>query len=286
MEPEIEQPSNEDSEVQDASPEIVEDQASESSADEPQQVESDEDDYEVGSDKYRIPKTLKAHLDELKAGNLRNEDYTQKTQSVAEQRRAFEAERQQFAQQQQLASQHIEKVAEIKSIDRQLAQYQKLDWNALVDADPVNAMKLDRQMRDLQQQRNASVAAIEQATARSSYESQQETARRIHDAKATLSKEITGYGTPEVMKELGATAKAFGYRDEELANVNDPRAVKLLYEASQYRKLMAKAKTAEKPDVKPITRIAGAGATAKTDPSAMSDAEFSKWRARQIAQRR
>ena len=283
MEPELEQPTTVDSEDQ-AQPEIVDNDVSNSSADEPQAVESDEDDYEVGDEKYRIPKTLKAHLDELKAGNLRNEDYTQKTQSVAEQRRAFEAERQQFAQQQQLASQHIEKVAEIKAIDRQLEQYQKLDWNALVDADPVNAMKLDRQMRELQQQRGASVAAVEQAQARTSYESQQETARRIHEAKATLTKEIQGYGTPEVMKELGATAKAFGYRDEELANV--PRAVKLLYEASQYRKLMAKAKTAEKPEVKPITRIAGAGATASKDPSAMSDAEFAAFRKRQIAQRR
>ena len=286
MDLEIEQPSNEDSEVQDVSSEIVENEVSDASADEPQRAESDEDDYEVGDDKYRIPKTLKAHLDELKAGNLRNEDYTQKTQSVAEQRRAFEAERQQFAQQQQLASQHIEKVAEIKAIDRQLAQYQKLDWNALVDADPVHAMKLDRQMRDLQEQRGQSVAAIEQATARSSYESQQETARRIYEAKATLSKDIQGYGTPAVMKELGATAKAFGYRDEELANVNDPRAVKLLYEASQYRKLMAKAKTAEKPEVKPITRIAGASATAQKDPSVMSDKEFAAFRRRQIAQRR
>lgn len=286
MEPELEQPTTVDSEVADTEPQIVDNEVADTLADEPQAVESDEDDYEVGDDKYRIPKTLKAHLDELKAGNLRNEDYTQKTQSVAEQRRAFEAERQAFAQQQQLASQHIEKVAEIKAIDRQLEQYQKLDWNALVDADPVNAMKLDRQMRELQQQRNASVQAIEQATARTSYESQQETARRIQEAKATLSKEIKGYGSPEVMKELGATAKAFGYRDEELANVNDPRAVKLLYEASQYRKLMAKAKTAEKADVKPITRIAGAGATAQRDPSAMTDVEFAKWRHRQIAQRR
>ena len=285
MEPELEQPTTVDSEDQEQ-PEIVDNDVSNSSADEPQAVESDEDDYEVGDEKYRIPKTLKAHLDELKAGNLRNEDYTQKTQSVAEQRRAFEAERQQFAQQQQLASQHIEKVAEIKAIDRQLEQYQKLDWNALVDADPVNAMKLDRQMRELQQQRGASVAAVEQAQARTSYESQQETARRIHEAKATLTKEIQGYGTPEVMKELGATAKAFGYRDDEVASANDPRTAKLPDEASQPRKPLAKAKTAEKPEVKPITRIAGAGATASKDPSAMSDAEFAKWRQRQIAQRR
>ena len=286
MEADIEQPSNEDSEVQTNESEIVEDQVSDTSADEPTQAESDEDDYEVGDDKYRIPKALKAHLDELKAGNLRNEDYTQKTQSVAEQRRAFEAERQAFVQQQQLQAQHLDKVAEIKAIDRQLAQYHKLDWNALVDADPVNAMKLDRQMRELQEQRGQSVAAIEQANARSNHETQQATARRIQEARETLSKEITGYGTPEVMKDLGETAKAFGYKPEELANVNDPRAVKLLYEASQYRKLVAKSKAAEKPEVKPITRIAGAGATAAKDPGSMSDAEFAQWRKRQIAQRR
>lgn len=251
------------------------------STDEPEQTPAESDDEEIDyeGEKYKVPKKLKDAF-------LRQADYTVKTQTIAEERRAFEAAQQEFVQRQQFQSQHIERIAEVKAIDHRLEQFSKLDWNALTDADPVQAMKLDREMRALQQQRGQHVAAITQAQEQAAAQTSQATARSLAEAHATLTREITGYGTPEVMKALKATAKEIGFRDEELANVNDPRAVKLLYEASQYRKLMAKAKTAEKPDVKPITRIAGATATAEKSPSAMTDAEFAKWRQRQIAQRR
>lgn len=271
----LEQPAT-DSTVEDL-PEVDDEVVS---TDEPEvQVESDDEEIDYEGEKYKVPKKLKDAF-------LRQADYTVKTQTIAEERRAFEAAQQEFVQRQQFQSQHIERIAEVKAIDHRLEQFSKLDWNALTDADPVQAMKLDREMRALQQQRGQHVAAITQAQEQAALQTSQATARSLAEAHATLAREITGYGTPEVMKALKATAKEIGFRDEELANVNDPRAVKLLYEASQYRKLMAKAKTAEKPDVKPITRIAGATATAEKSPSAMTDAEFSKWRQRQIAQRK
>ena len=272
----LEQPET-DSTVEDL-PEVDEEVVS---TDEPEQTPAESDDEEIDyeGEKYKVPKKLKDAF-------LRQADYTVKTQTIAEERRAFEAAQQEFVQRQQFQSQHIERIAEVKAIDHRLEQFGKLDWNALTDADPVQAMKLDREMRALQQQRGQHVAAITQAQEAAAAQTSQATARSLAEAHATLTREITGYGTPEVMKALKATAKEIGFRDEELANVNDPRAVKLLYEASQYRKLMAKAKTAEKPDVKPITRIAGATATAEKSPSAMTDAEFAKWRQRQIAQRK
>ena len=272
----LEQPAT-DSTVEDL-PEVDDEVVS---TDEPEQTPAESDDEEIDyeGEKYKVPKKLKDAF-------LRQADYTVKTQTIAEERRAFEAAQQEFVQRQQFQSQHIERIAEVKAIDHRLEQFSKLDWNALTDADPVQAMKLDREMRALQQQRGQHVAAITQAQEQAAAQTSQATARSLAEAHATLTREITGYGTPEVMKALKATAKEIGFRDEELANVNDPRAVKLLYEASQYRKLMAKAKTAEKPDVKPITRIAGATATAEKSPSAMTDAEFAKWRQRQIAQRK
>jgi hypothetical protein len=281
---ELEQTATADSEVAD-NPQIVEQQVTDTPTDEPSQVESDEEDYELGDDKYRVPKTLKAHIDELKAGNLRNEDYTQKNQSVAEQRRALEAERQEFVQRQQFQQQHLDKVAEVKALDRQLEQYQKLDWNAITDADPVQAMKLERQMRELQTQREGTVRELNETVAKATTEQQQATARQLMAAREQLAREIKGFGTPEVTKALTETGKAFGFKPEELANVNDPRAIKLLHEAYLYRKLVADKQKETKLDVKPITRIGGAAATAQKNPSDMTDKEFSAWRKRQIAQR-
>lgn len=278
----MEQPVSTDSEIQET-PEIVEEEVIDQSADEAETPESDEDDYDIGDDKYRIPKKLKDHLEELKAGNLRNEDYTKKTQSVAEQRRAFEAERQSFVEQQQFQQQHLDNIADIRAIDKGLEQYRRLDWDALSDNDPVQAQKLDRQMRNLETQRSQLVSAVETANARVAQERAQATTRTLGDARQVLTRDIRGYGTPEVMKSLSETAKAMGYQPEELANVNDPRAVKLLYEASQYRKLIA-AQKEPKAEVKPITRVGGA-ATAEKNPSNMSDKEFATWRRQQIAKR-
>ena len=252
-------------------------------ADEPGQetapAESDDEEIEHDGERYKIPRKLKDAF-------LRQADYTVKTQTLADQKREFEAAQQQFAAQRQFQQDHIKAVARVMSIDERLEQFQKLDWNALTDADPVQALKLDRQMRDLQQQRAAQIADIQSTTARQQGETEQATARRLQDAAEQLKREIPGFGSEVLTKALTETGKAFGYKPEELAQVSDPRAVKLLHEAYLYRKLVAERKAPEaKSTVTPITRVTGASATATRDPSRMTDHEFAQWRKRQIAQR-
>lgn len=276
---EMEQPALPESEVQET-PETQPTDDISSSTDEPtESVESDDEEIEHEGAKYKVPKPLKEAF-------LRQADYTTKTQTLAEERRGLEAERQQLAAQQQFQQQHIKDVAKVMSIDERLEQFRQIDWNAAMDADPVGAMKLDRQMRELQQQRTQVVQFIEQTQARTSYESQQATARRNAEAAQELAREIKGFGTPEVTKALKDTGKAFGYKPEELDSVSDPRAVRLLHEAYLYRKLVAEKKAPEAgKTITPITRVSGAAATVQKDPSRMSDSEFAQWRKRQIAQR-
>ena len=276
----MEQPALPESEVVETPTQPTDDISS--STDEPtdsQPVESDDEEIEHEGAKYKVPKPLKEAF-------LRQADYTTKTQTLAEERRGLEAERQQLAAQQQFQQQHIKDVAKVMSIDERLEQFRQIDWNAAMDADPVGAMKLDRQMRELQQQRTQVVQSIEQTQARTSYESQQATARRNAEAAQELAREIKGFGTPEVTKALKDTGKAFGYKPEELDSVTDPRAVRLLHEAYMYRKLVAEKKAPEAgKTITPITRVSGAAATVQKDPSRMSDSEFAQWRKRQIAQR-
>ena len=276
---EMEQPALPESEVQET-PETQPTDDISSSTDEPtESVESDDEEIEHEGAKYKVPKPLKEAF-------LRQADYTTKTQTLAEERRGLEAERQQLAAQQQFQQQHIKDVAKVISIDERLEQFRQIDWNAAMDADPVGAMKLDRQMRELQQQRTQVVQSIEQTQARTTYESQQATARRNAEAAQELAREIKGFGTPEVTKALKDTGKAFGYKPEELDSVTDPRAVRLLHEAYLYRKLVAEKKAPEAgKTITPITRVSGAAATVQKDPSRMSDSEFAQWRKRQIAQR-
>ena len=266
----------------------VEVDASEASADEatgqPVEPESSDEDAEINGEKYRIPKTLAAHLKELEQGRLRQDDYTRKTQSVAQERQEIESRAQQLQAREQFQQQHVQAVAEVISIDKQLANYQKLDWNGLMDADPVQAMKLDRQMRELQQQRTQIVSGIEQTQQQQTLAQQQATARQRQDAMELLQREIKGFGTPEVTKALVEVGQKSGYQPHELANVTDPRAIKLLHKAYLYDQLIAKQTTAAKPkaaEVVPITRVSpGSGAVKKSiaDPNISMD-DYIKLRA-------
>ena len=242
--------------------------------------EDDDEEIDHDGEKYKVPKKLKDAF-------LRQADYTQKTQAVAEQRREVEARQQQVMAQAQAQQQNLAEYAEAYSLDSQLKQYATIDWNALIDSDPVQAMKLDRQMKELQQRRDAIVQTVTQKQQQATFEAQRETAKRIAEGQAALSREIKGW-SPEVARELASFGKEMGFAPEELNNINDPRAVKLLHQAWQFQQLIKKqttAKAAPAPQEKPVTRISASAGTATKDPSKMTDAEFAAMRRRQIAQR-
>lgn len=251
----------------------------------PEVDDSEEIDHE--GEKYKLPKKL---AEEWKNGRLRQQDYTVKTQDLAKQKTEFETAQQEFVARQQFQQQHIQAVAKVMAIDERLEQFSKLDWNALTDADPVQALKLDRQMRELQQQRAQQVDGLQQSQAKLTFEQQQATARRQQEAREELSKDIPGFGTAEVQKQLLEVGKAAGYKQEELANVQDPRAVKLLHKAYLYDQLIAKAKApaTTSANITPITRVTGASAATQKSigDKGLSDAEYNRMRREYIARNR
>jgi hypothetical protein len=242
--------------------------------------EEDDEEIDYDGEKYKVPKKLREAF-------LRQQDYTQKTQAVAEQRREVEARQQYLAQQAQIQQQHIAEFAEVHNLNSQLQQYAQIDWNALIDSDPVQAMKLDRQMKELQQRRDYIAQSVHTKQQQAQLEMQRENAKRIQEGQAVLSREVNGW-SPEVAKSLREFGKEVGFSEEELAHVNDPRAVKLLHRAWQLDQLMKKQavpKDKPAPQEKPPVRITATKGTAAKDPSNMSDKEFAQWRKRQIAQR-
>lgn len=251
----------------------------------PEVDDSEEIDHE--GEKYKLPKKL---AEEWKNGRLRQQDYTVKTQDLAKQKTEFETAQQEFVARQQFQQQHIQAVAKVMAIDERLEQFQKLDWNALTDADPVQALKLDRQMRELQQQKAQQIEGLQQSQAKLTFEQQQATARRQQEAREELSKDIPGFGTAEVQKQLLEVGKAAGYKQEELASVQDPRAVKLLHKAYLYDQLIAKAKApaTTSANITPITRVTGASAATQKSigDKGLSDAEYNRMRREYIARNR
>ena len=185
-------------------------------------------------------------IDEVVALAQQGLDYTQKTQQVAEQRKELEtyaeqikAQEQAFQQQVQLNNVLIEDVAKITALDQQLNQYANVNWQQLSDSDFVEAQKLFFTYNQLQQERSTLVSQFEAKKQEVVQKQTQLMAEKIAKGKEVLAKEIPNW-SPETNQALLSTGKEYGFSDAELNSIVDPRHVKVLHDAMQWRKLQQK----------------------------------------------
>lgn len=277
---ELEQPQVEDSEAQEeevsaTSAEDAEETQDEAELETESTDEPDEEETEYEGKKYKLPKELKEAL-------LRQADYTRKTQEVAQERRQVEQERQRFQQEQQVHQANLNEIANIAAIDQQLAQFAQVNWQALADSDPVQAMKLDRQMRDMQAQKAQLVSTVTQRQQQFGHWQQQQAAMQMEEGQRVLQREIPGWNR-ELAGKLSEYGKARGYPEGFLSSVMSPQFVIDLYQSYQFNELRKKATTKPKPvQDKPVTRIAASKGKAVTDPDRMSPEQWLKWRQSQL----
>ena len=212
-------------------------------------------------------------LDEVVALAQQGLDYTQKTQQVAEQRKELEAyaesikaQEQAFQEQMQLNNVLIEDVAKITALDQQLNQYANVNWQQLSDNDFVEAQKLFFTYNQLQQERSTLVSQFEAKKQEVVQKQTQLMAEKIAKGKEILAKEIPNW-SPETNQALLSTGKDYGFTDAELNAIVDPRHVKVLHDAMQWRKLQQKDSivkkkvSSAKPVVKPGAKDAKAEAS-------------------------
>jgi hypothetical protein len=277
---------NEVQEVETQEVEQGQEETGEDAAGESLEVEQTEEEVEYEGNKYRVPKELKDAL-------LRQADYTKKTQEVAETRRAIEAEREALlANQRELAQAaerqkaNVQVYAKLTAIDDQLQQFSQVDWNALNEQDPIQAQKLFMQQSQLRDARSQLTNYLSELDYRQSIETQQKIAKQLEQGEETLAKEIKGW-SKELKSELKEYGLQVGFSKEEMSQIYDPKAVKLLHKAFMYDQLIAKTQKKPEPkaeDIKP-TKTVTKGTTSTKTPEEMSPAEFNAWRRKIIAQR-
>lgn len=248
--------------------EATESEGDESSEDE--ELETDDEAIEEDSDEQPISvvklkvngEELEKPLDEVIALAQQGVDYTKKTQEVAEQRKALEeyaqtikVQEEAFQQQVQLQQALIGDVAELTAVDKQLAQFNDVNWQELSDTDFVEAQKLFFTYNQLQQKRSELATNLESKAQQVQQEQSKRLQERIEKGKEVLAKEIPNWSR-ETTQELVAVGKEYGFTDDELGTIIDPRHVKVLHDAMQWRKLqknsVVKNKVSQaKPVVKP-----------------------------------
>ena len=223
--------------------------------DETQEVEAapDEDNAEDEPEYVEIThngKPVKLTLDEVIEHASKGFDYTQKTQQIAEQRKQLETLAQTVQQQYQLQQATIQETAKVYAMDSQLANYQNVNWDAWMDQDPIEASKGWQKFQMLKSQRDEVANSVQQIQAQNQQMTMQQLQQKLSEGAQQLANEIKGW-SPELAKSLKSNALEYGFTDSELDQVYDPRMVKVLHDAYQWRQLQAK-----KPEVQKRVSLA------------------------------
>lgn len=206
---------------------------------EPEQTEQVEE-----SPRYRVKaagEEREVTLDDLIKSYQLGTDYTQKTQSLAEQRKALEAERHAVEQAKALRDQYAERLEMVQKVLADQNKVENLD--ALKESDPIGYAV---RVAEMQQRRDqlASIQAEQQRIAlQQQAEQQQRLSQLVAEEQQKLSQAIPEFADPQkgesVRGEIRKYAKGLGFTDQELSQVYDSRAVLTLWKAAQYDKLVA-----------------------------------------------
>ena len=180
---------------------------------------------------YKVPKELKDAL-------LRTQDYTRKTQEVAEMRRAAEQRVQAIQAQEQIMAATFDKAAELKQIQSQLSQFDQVDWQALSDSDPVQAQKLLIARQNLERSYGQKAQELQMAQAQYQQLTAQQRQQMLQEAAKELKQRLPEFDA-KMAERIRTTVKEYGYSDQELSNVTDPRLVQVLHDAMRWRELQA-----------------------------------------------
>lgn len=236
---------------------------------EPEEIEE-----ELEGVKLRGKKEL---LEKFKGERLMQADYTRKTQEVAEQRRAIEAQREQFQQLAQSHQQHLREVAQIVGIEERLAQFNQINWHQLNAENPQQAQAYLIEFNQLQAARGQLTNSLTQRQQQQALQTQQETAKRLQEGQAVLQREIKGW-SPDLAQKLMQYGQSIGFQSQQLQNITDPAVVVALHRAYMFDQLQKQSKPAPVTQ-KPVTRVNGTNASNAKPLSEVTDpAEWAKLR--------
>jgi hypothetical protein len=240
----------------------TEEEATEESPDDQAEEEEQSEDEVPAILKLKVNgEEIEKPIDEVVALAQQGLDYTQKTQQVAEQRKELEdyaksikAQEEIFKQEVELQNVLINEVAQITALDQKLAAYQNVNWQQLSDNDFVEAQKLFFTYNQLQQDRNQLVSQFEAKKQEVVQKQTQLLSEKIAKGKEILAKEIPNW-SPETNQALLSTGKEYGFSDAELNAIVDPRHVKVLHDAMQWRKLQQNSTVKNKiSNAKPVVK--------------------------------
>ena len=224
--------------AEETEPEEVEEESEE---DEPD--DTDEDDVEVEERKtYRVKaggEEKEVTLQELVSGYQKGDDYTKKSQTLAEARKKVEAHAHEVQQAMHVKEEYAQRLAQVEQF--LMSDGEQVNLDELKENDPIQyAIKVAEQTEtnkkiNLLRQERAKVQQQQQA-----YQAQQQHAVVANEAKM-LSEKVKEFSDPkkaeQIKNDIRSFGKSVGFSDQELSQVYDHRHVLVMQKAMEYDKL-------------------------------------------------
>lgn len=187
-------------------------------------------------------------------------DYQRKTEEIARAREAIVAAAQLTQAQGQFQQSVMSDISELQAIDKQLEQYNKVDWAAAIDTDFVSVMKLQEQRTALREARASKLAELNAKQQQFAQGQAEATQRMLAAEYSALVAKLPAWRNSEVAQtERAAIVKelrASGYQDAELSQLTDHRALLIARDAMKWRELQRNKgdKVKQVRDAPPVTR--------------------------------
>jgi len=208
-----------------------------------EETEVEEEELEEETQRFTVKaagEEKEVTLDELMQGYQLGADYTKKTQEVAEQRKAVEAERNAILEAKQVRDQYAQR---LNAMEQFLIQTQDRpeDLAAMKENDPIGYAVKVAELTEKKEQLDKVRVEQQRIAQQQQAEYQQQLQQRAHEEAQKLSQVLPEFSDPtkgeQLRSEIRNYGKSVGFSDEELANVYDSRHVLMLHKAMQYDKL-------------------------------------------------
>jgi hypothetical protein len=200
--------------------------------------------------------------DELLNGYSRQQDYTRKTQELANQRKLIEQQAQELQQRDAIYAQLLPKMeAQLKG---ELAN--EPDWNSLYDDDPIAYVR-EKQIWDEKKEKLTAVSAEQQRLQQEAYaQQQQQIAYIVQDGQQRILQIIPEWKNAEIASKEKSAIRDYGinvlgYSAQEMDAIYDYRALLGLRNAWLNSKTVEATK--KKPTQKAPARVARPGSTSR-----------------------
>lgn len=237
-------PEEAEAEIEAEEPEIEAEAEVETEEEEPEEAEQEPDKY------YRVKldgQDYEVTLDEALAGYQRQQDYTKKTQAIAEDKKQALAEQEAAKNERLQYQQRLEQVLQ----QQESSQPQEPDWDSLYEADPLEWMKQKENFRS-QKERNLELHQEQyRMRQQQEYEQQEQMKTHLSQQHQALIDAIPEWQDQKVMQQEKAQIRDYaltiGYNSEEISQVYDARAVQALRHGMIASGLSGKGKVKLKP---------------------------------------